>query len=125
LGQKNFAIVTLRSQAVDQHPPRASAPPESAEKAAEPGAREKDALYQGGRIVARVSDTEIDLEAKEVRFGEIFNSDDLMIPDECEFQDYRILIQRIGYATKIQRGEEHKGRVLRGVRCDLLGYHTQ
>jgi hypothetical protein len=94
-------------------------------KGDEPKAREKDALYQGGRIAARVAETEIDLDAKEVRFGEIYNSDDLLIPDECEFQQYRILIQRIAYATKIQKGEEHKGRVLRGVRCDLLGYHTQ
>ncbi len=83
--------------------------------------REKDALYQGGRLVARVAEAEIDLASKEVRFGEIYNSDDLIIPDECEFQEYRILIQQIAYATKIHRGEEHKGRVLRGVTCDLLG----
>ena len=87
-----------------------------------PGGREKDALYQGGRMVARVAEVEIDLDSKEVRFGEISNSEDLMIPDECEFREYRILIHRIAYATKIQRGEEHKGRVLRGVVCDLLGY---
>ena len=102
-----------------------SASPQTTGKVDEPKAREKDALYQGGRIVARVAETEIDLDAKEVRFGEIHNSDDLMIPDECEFQEYRILIQRIAYATKIERGEEHKGRVLRGVTCDLLGYLTQ
>jgi hypothetical protein len=87
-----------------------------------PGGREKDALYQGGRLVARVAEVEIDLDAKEVRFGEVLNSEDLMIPDECDFREFRILIQRIAYATKIQRGEEHKGRVLRGVVCDLLGY---
>lgn len=87
--------------------------------------READALYQNGRIVARVADAEIDLDAKEIRFGEIYNSDLLVIPEESEFQDYRILIQRITYASKIQRGEEHKGRVLRGVICDLLGYRER
>lgn len=84
--------------------------------------REKDAIYQKGRVVARVRDTEIDLDLKEIRFGEIQNSDHLVIPEEAEFQEYRILIQRIAFATKIQRGEEHKGRVLRGVVSDLLGY---
>lgn len=110
---------------MNQQAARDSGLPQPAGKPAEPKARERDALYQGGRVVARVAETEIDRDAKEVRFGEVFNSDDLMIPEECEFQEFRILIQRIAYATKIQRGEEHKGRVLRGVVCDLLGYHSQ
>ncbi len=100
-------------------------PVETNESGDGPTAREKDAIYQNGRIVARVLETEIDLDAKEVRFGEVYNSDLLVIPEESEFQDYRILIQRITYATKIQRGEEHKGRVLRGVSCDLLGYRER
>ena len=87
--------------------------------------RDPDALYQNGRIVARVLNIEIDLDAKEIRFGEIYSSDHLVIPEESEFQDYRILIQHIAYATKIQKGEEHKGRVLRGVSCDLLGYRER
>ncbi len=99
-----------------------SGPRPAGGEAAPPSGREKDALYQGGRLVARVAEVEVDLDAKEVRFGEISNSEELVIPDECEFREYRILIQRIAYATKIQRGEEHKGRVLRGVKCDLLGY---
>lgn len=106
-----------------------SAPDGPAAKLEEsPGAaspRETDALYQNGRVVARVGVAEVDLETKEIRFDEIHSSETLMIPEECEFRDYRILIQRIGYATKIQRGEEHKGRVLRGVICDLLGYREK
>jgi hypothetical protein len=87
-----------------------------------PTPREADALYQNGRIVARALNIEIDLDGRELRFGEIFGSDHLVIPEEAEFREFRILIQRITYATKIQRGEEHKGRVLRGVVCDLLGF---
>lgn len=81
-----------------------------------------DALYQAGRVVARVLGAEIDNDTKEVRFDEVYESDGLMIPEECEFREYRILIQKITYATKIQRGEEHKGRVLRGVVADVLGF---
>jgi hypothetical protein len=99
--------------------------PDSPDKAAAPAhtpPREADALYQSGRRVARVRGTEIDDDTKEVRFDEVYESDGLMIPEECEFRDFRILIQRIAYATKIERGEEHKGRVLRGVSADLLGF---
>jgi hypothetical protein len=99
-----------------------STSPQPEAKGGESANRHADALYQGGRIVGRTADPDIDLEAKEIRIAEIFNSDDLIIPEECEFRNYRILIQRIAYATKIQRGEEHKGRVLRGVICDVLGY---
>lgn len=86
---------------------------------------EPDAVYQGDKLVARVLDPEVDLEAKEVRFGEIYNSDYLVLPDECEYQQYRILVQRIAYATKIERGAQHKGRILRGVVADILGYREQ
>ena len=42
------------------------------------------------------SDPQVDLEAKQVRFGELFQSDNLLLPEECEFQKYRILVQKIG-----------------------------
>jgi hypothetical protein len=88
-------------------------------------AREQDAIYQGDRIVARVAEAVVDLEAKELRLGEVYESDHLMIPEECEFQKYRILIQRIGYATKVDKVSPHKGRILRGVVADILGYREQ
>jgi hypothetical protein len=90
-----------------------------------PAVREQDAIYQKGRLVARAAEVDVDLEAKEIRFGEIYNSDYLLIPEECEFQKYRIIIQRIAYATKVDRGAEHKGRVLRGSVADILGYRQQ
>ena len=93
-------------------------PPKSAE-------REEDALYQNDRIVARVLGPEVDLRAKEIRFGEIYNSDGLLLPEECEFQKYRILIQHIAFASKIDRAAPHKGRVLRGATADILGYREQ
>ncbi len=87
--------------------------------------REQDALYQSDRIVARVLDAEVDEAAKQVRFGEVFNSDELLLPDECEFQKYKILVQSIAYATKIDTNQLHKGRILRGVTAGILGYREQ
>ncbi len=87
--------------------------------------REMDALYQDNRLVARVKDAEIDTAAKEVHIEELYNCDELVIPDECEFRDYRIMIQRIAFATKVDHAEPDKGRVLRGVSADILGYREQ
>lgn len=87
--------------------------------------REQDAIYQNGRPVARVLGAEVDLEAKEIRFEEVYNSDSLFLPDECEFQQYRIMIQRMAYASEVTKQELHKGRILRGVSADLLGFREQ
>jgi len=89
------------------------------------GAREQDALYQGEKLVARVERAEVDMETKEIRLGEVYESDRLMIPEECEYQKYRILIQRIGDATKVDKVSPHKGRILRNVVADILGYREQ
>ena len=89
------------------------------------GARDQDAIYQRDKIVARVAELEIDLDAKELRMGEIYNSDEFLIPEEAEFRQFRILVQRIAYATKIDRAEIHKGRILKGVTADILGYREQ
>ena len=87
--------------------------------------READAVYQENRLVARVIDPEVDLEAKQVRFGELFQSDMLLLPEECEFQKYRILVQKIADATKLDRNAPDKGRILRGVSADIVGYNQQ
>jgi hypothetical protein len=87
--------------------------------------REPDAIYQQGKIVARVIDPEIDQQGREIRFAEVYNSDYLLLPDDCEYQNYRILIQRVGDATKIDRAAVHKGRVLREVVAEILGYREQ
>ncbi|MCL5005001.1 MAG: hypothetical protein M1404_00585 [Acidobacteria bacterium] len=85
-------------------------------------ARQQDAIYQNGKLVGRVVDSEVDREVNEIRFGEIYESDHLLIPDECEFQNYRIIIQRIVYASKIDKQSERKGRILRGCVAGILGY---
>ena len=87
--------------------------------------REQDALYQGDRILARVLEVEVDMEAKELRIGRIYESDQLMIPEECEYQQYRLMIQRIAFASKDEKVGPHKGRILRGVIADIMGYREQ
>jgi len=110
-----------KGEDVQARPEAVSAPP----KPAVPQPREADAVYQNGRIVARVIGAQVDAEAKELRFAEVHNSDELVLPDECEFQKYRIMVQRIAHATKVDKGALHKGRVLRDVVAEILGYREQ
>ncbi|MGO8786930.1 MAG: hypothetical protein ACLQVL_06040 [Terriglobia bacterium] len=86
---------------------------------------EHDAIYQDGKIAARAVDPEIRADAHEIHFGEINSSDNLMLPEECEFQKYRLMIQRIEYASRVDKNAPEKGRVLRGVVAEILGYREQ
>jgi hypothetical protein len=87
--------------------------------------RRSDAVYQGGEVVAQVLGSEVDAEAKTIRFSELLNSDRLLLPDECEFQAYRIIVRKIGYATREEKQSLHKGRILRDVTAEILGYREQ
>jgi hypothetical protein len=87
--------------------------------------RKNDAIYQGGDVVAQVSDPQVDTETREIHFAELTNSDRLLLPDECEFQSYRIMVRKIGYATKEDKEFLHKGRILRDVTAQILGQREQ
>jgi hypothetical protein len=99
--------------------------PEAASANARLAPRDENAIYQNGRVVARVLDAQIELERRAILFGEVYNSDELLLPDDCEFRGFRILIQHMDFATREERDAAHKGRVLRGVTADILGYLEQ
>ena len=86
---------------------------------------QEDAIYQDGKIVARVVAPEVRSAAREIHFGEVNSSENLNLPEECEFQKYRLMIQRIEYASRIDTRAPEKGRVLRGVVAEILGYREQ
>lgn len=87
--------------------------------------REQDAIYQKGKLVARVVNPDLDLEAKEIRFDEVVDSDHLVLADDCEFQKYKIMIQKVAFATKVDHREGRKGRTLAGCTAEILGYLEQ
>jgi len=100
--------------------------PESPTAPAERAVRyEEDAIYQDGKIVARVVEPEVRLNDREIHFTEINGSDLLMLPEECEFQKFRLIVKRIEYASRIDKKAPEKGRVLRGVVAEILGYRDQ
>ena len=89
------------------------------------GNRAQDGIYQNGKLVARAVEPEMDLDAKEIRFAEIRDSDHLVMADECEFQKYTIMIQKVAFATKEDRRPGQKGRTLAGCTAEILGYTVQ
>ena len=86
---------------------------------------EEDAIYQNGKIAARAVGVDVRWDSREIHFAEVNQSDDLALPDECEFQKYRLMVQRIEYASRIDKSAPEKGRVLRGVVAEILGYREQ
>jgi hypothetical protein len=89
------------------------------------GNREQDAIYQNGKIVARVANPDVDPEAKEIRFDEILESDHLVLAEECEFQKYRIMVQKIAFATREDHRPGREGRTLAGCTAEILGFIEQ
>ncbi len=87
--------------------------------------REEDAIYQAGQLVARVQEPQIDAESKQIHFDEVYSSDYLLLPDECEFRSHRIVVRKIGYATKEEMQSVHTGRILRDVTAEILGHRSQ
>ena len=92
--------------------------------------RDDTAIYQwsfhhGDQQVARAVKPEIDEAAKRVKFMEITHSDLLLLPDECHFQKYKLEIDTVGDATKIDKTEPEKGRILRQVTAQIIGYVEQ
>jgi len=86
---------------------------------------EEDAIYQDGKVVARVVEPEVRVNDREIHFAEINDSELLMLPEECEFQKYRLMVKRIEYASRIDKRAPQKGRVLRGVVTVIMGYREQ
>jgi len=87
--------------------------------------REPNAIYQkdrrgNERVVARVKDVEVDEAGKEILFGEISHSDDLLLPEECEYQKWAVEVRKIAYSTKEDKSAPNRGRVLKGVTAAIL-----
>lgn len=92
--------------------------------------REEDAIYQwqfhhGERLVARVVKPQVDEAGKRVSFMEVTHSDLLFLPDECQFGKYKLEIDTVGDATKVDHSDPEKGRILRDVTAHIVGYVEQ
>jgi hypothetical protein len=92
--------------------------------------RDEDAIYQwqfhhGERLVARVIKPQIDESGKRVTFMEVTHSDLLFLPDECQFGKYKLEIDTVGDAIKVDKTDPDKGRILRDVTAHITGFVEQ
>lgn len=79
-------------------------------------------LSQNGKFAGRALGVEVDAARKEVRFSEIDNTDDLWLPERFEFQNYILIVRKVAFATRVLREAPQKGRVLKGVVAEIVGY---
>ncbi len=98
----------------------------AAEKRIPLAQREPNAIYQKNRYgqeraVGRVADVEVDETGKEILFGEIAESDELLLPEDCEYQKWVIHVRKIASAMTIDKANPHRGRVLKGVTARIVG----
>ncbi len=84
--------------------------------------KESDAIYQNGKKVGQVIGADVDEANKTFTFEEVHHSDNLLLPDECEFQKFRIQIHDVEYATREGAEAAQKGRILRKLAGEILGY---
>ena len=88
-------------------------------------AKESDAIYQNGEKVGQVIGAEMDEANKKFTFAEIHHSDYLLLPEECDYQKFRIQIHDVEYATREGTEAAQKGRILRKLAGEILGYSEQ
>ena len=92
--------------------------------------RDEDAIYQwqfhhGERKVAQVVKANVDEAGKSVSFAEVTHSDLLFLPDECQFRKFKLEIDTVGDAVKVDHNDAEKGRILRDVTAKITGYVEQ
>jgi hypothetical protein len=84
-------------------------------------AREKDALYQNGKIVARIIDATVRESKAEVFFEEIYKSNELSIDSEFEFQKYRLRLRSAETLNMFNSSSPQKGRIITKAVCEIIG----
>ena len=70
--------------------------------------READAIYQNGELVARAIGPQVDLEAKEIRFAEVYNSDDLVLPHQVDATIPPIVSAAVGRGMALNPSQRYQ-----------------
>jgi len=84
--------------------------------------RDKDGIYQNGKLTARVKDEEYRENNGEVLFEQLEYSNDLDTSKEFEFQKYILKIKHINTSIGVLSSAPQKGRILQKVYCEIIGH---
>ena len=83
--------------------------------------RETDAIYQDGKIVARVSGIVIDESNARILFAEIYNSNSLALESEFEFRGWRLKFHSANTVIFLDVTQADKGRIIEQAVCEIIG----
>lgn len=73
--------------------------------------REQDAIYQTGKLVARVSEPKVDEAHATINFSEIYNSNPLDENSEFEFGRWRLKLRSYRLMVGLNVSAPQKGRI--------------
>ncbi len=82
--------------------------------------REAYAIYQSGKIVARVSGVKIDRHNHKIFFEEVYNSQTLNLEAEFEFQKWRLKFLGAELIISLDTSQPQKDQIITQAVCDLL-----
>ena len=83
--------------------------------------REKDSIYQDGKIVAKIIEGKINQQNNAYFFKEIYNSNNLNLEKEFEFQKFKLKHKRHESGTYLDVTQPHKGKIIENVICEIIG----
>ena len=84
--------------------------------------RDSNGLYQGTKLVARISGRPLTDESKSlVAFEEIYQSNGLDLDREFEFQKWRLRLESADEVIGLDTSAPQKGRIMKKVVCAIIG----
>lgn len=81
--------------------------------------RENDAIYQNGRIVGRIMGDAVNDDI--ISFSEIYQCNEFDFNSEFEFRKWRLRLDRIDEMIMNDSSASHKGKIMRGISCKIVG----
>lgn len=83
--------------------------------------RESSALYQDLKLAARVSGARVDEATNLVEFEEIYQSSDLDLNREFEFQKWRLRFKGADMIVGLDSSAPQKGQIVSKAVCTIIG----
>lgn len=83
--------------------------------------REDNAIYQNGELVARIEQPVIDEAKRSIQFAEIFQSHNLNLEAEFEFQKWRLKFKSAQMLVGLNASVPHKGNMILKAVCEIVG----
>lgn len=82
--------------------------------------KEKDAIYQNGKMVGRIRKAKFKVRNGEIYFEEIYNCNELNIDKEFSFRKYLLKLKHAECSISLNTARPQEGRILESVYCTII-----